>query len=234
MRMHSASRLTTSVNNKRPLANGDHMKQPEFHRRYEQCPKGEKWELVGGIVYMPSPLSVTHSDYQEEIGYALSVYRRSTPGVQALQGATTILGDKSEPQPDLSLRIRPEYRGRSQTVKDYVKGPPELLVEIAHSTRALDLLQKRADYERAGVLEYVVVSTEEPELHWFNLRTDRPLRPDREGVYRSKVFPGLWIDGPALLRLDSTRVEEVVRQGLASSAHAAFVRRLERSRRKPS
>jgi Uma2 family endonuclease len=214
------------------LANGDRMKQPEFHRRYLLCPPHQKWELIGGIVYMASPLSLPHSDYDGEVGLALQLYRRATPGVQALHGATTILGEESEPQPDLGLRVRPEYRGRSKTVDNYVKGPPELLVEIAHSTRAMDLHQKRADYEAAGVLEYLVVCTEEREIRWLNLRTGRPLQPDSEGVYRSKVFPGLWIAGPALLDLDSDRVEQVLRQGLADPSHAAFVRRLERARRR--
>jgi Uma2 family endonuclease len=151
--------------------------------------------------------------------------------VQELHGATTILGEESEPQPDLWLRISPEYTGRSQTVDDYVKGPPELLVEIAHGSRALDLHQKRVDCERAGVLEFLVVSTEPPDLHWFGFRAGRPFRPDREGVIRSIVFPGLWIDGPTLVNLDSARVTEVVRRELASPAHATFVRRLERAQR---
>jgi Uma2 family endonuclease len=234
MRVTSADRTTKAADTLPLLANGDHMKQPEFHRRYQQSPEGERWELIGGKVYMASPLSLTHSDYDEEIGFALGLYRRSTPGVQVLRGATTILGEESEPQPDLGLRIRPEHGGRSRSVDDYVEGPPELLVEIAHSTRALDLHEKRADYERAGVREYLVVCTEERELHWFNFQTARPLRPDRAGVYRSKVFPGLWIAGRALLNLDSAGVAEVVRQGIDSPAHAAFVRRLERARRRSS
>jgi len=233
MRVTSADRTTKAVNNVPLLENGDRMKQPEFHRRYKAyLRKRVVFELVGGTVYMAPPLSLTLSDYDEEMGFALGLYRRSTPGVQVLRGATAILDEESEPQPDLGLRIRPECGGRSRSVDDYVEGPPELLVEIAHSTRALDMHQKRTDYERAGVLEYLVVCTEERELHWFNFQTARPLRPDRAGVYRSKVFPGLWIDGQALLNLDSARVTEVVRQGIASPAHATFVRRLERARRR--
>jgi hypothetical protein len=94
--------------------------------------------------------------------------------------------------------------------------------------------RKRADYERTGVLEYLVICTEERELHWFNFRTGRPLRPNRAGVYRSRAFPGLWIDGPALLDLNSARLTEVVQQGIATPAHAAFVRRLERAHRQTS
>jgi Uma2 family endonuclease len=227
VRANSPNRTTKAAAGVPPLVHGARMKQAEFHRRYLECPEGEKWELVGGIVYMASPLSLTHSDYNDEIGFALGMYRRSTPGVQVLHNATAILGEESEPQPDVGMRILPDYGGRSRTVRNYVEGPPELLIEVSHSTRRLDMNRKRADYERAGVLEYFVICTEERELHWFNFQTSRPLRPGRAGVYRSRAFPGLWIDGPALLDLNSARLVEVVQQGIASPEHAAFVRGLE-------
>jgi Uma2 family endonuclease len=229
----STERRTISPAETPPLlCNGDRMKQSEFHRRYEKSPDDVKFELVGGIVYMASPLRVKHSDFDDEVGYLLGTYRRATPGVQVLHGATTILGEESEPQPDLGLRVRPEYGGRSSTtVGDYVEGPPELLVEISYSTRALDMHGKRDDYLQTGVLEYLVVCVEETELHWFDFQGGRPLKPDRRGVYRSRVFPGLWIDGPALLGLDSLRGDQALREGLASRAHAAFVTRLEKARR---
>src|SRR6185312_8486210 len=135
----------------RPLVNGERMTQPEFHRRYEACPEDEKWELIGGIVYMASPLKLPHSDYDDEIGYVLGTYRRATPGTQATHNATAILDDESEPQPDLGLRILPEYGGQSRTTPDdYVEGAPELVVEVAHSRRALAMHDKRDDYQRTG------------------------------------------------------------------------------------
>ena len=184
---------------------------------------------------MASPLRLSHSHYDEELGFALGLYRRATPGTEALHGATTILGKKSEPQPDLGLRILPEYGGRSRnTRKDYVKGPPELLAEIAHRTVAIDMHEKKIDYQRAGVREYLVLCVEEQELHWFDFRARRLITPDRLGIYRSRVFPGLWIDGRALLALDSERVAKVVKRGLASPEHAAFVKRLEAAHRRRS
>src|SRR5579862_2594710 len=112
------------------LENGSHMRQPEFHRLYEQCPDDVKIELVGGIVYMASPLRLLHSGYDDELGFAFGLYRRLTRGVEVLHGATAILGEESEPQPDLGLRILPEYGGQSRTnAKLYVVGAPELLAE---------------------------------------------------------------------------------------------------------
>src|SRR5271156_1111031 len=39
-----------------PLENGDHLDQPTFHARYEAMPSGTRAQLIGGIVYMGSPL----------------------------------------------------------------------------------------------------------------------------------------------------------------------------------
>ncbi|HYV37167.1 MAG TPA: Uma2 family endonuclease [Gemmataceae bacterium] len=217
-----------------PLENGDRMRQPEFHRRYEQCPEGVKFELVGGIVYMASPLILTHSNYDEELSFPYGVYRRATEGVAVIHGASTFLGEESEPQPDLGLFILPEYGGQTTTTvvkkKLYIKGPPELLTEIAVSARALDMHLKQHDYRKAGVREYVVLCVEEEELHWFDFHQGGMIEPDVKGVFRSRVFPGLWIDGPALLARDSAQVEKLLRQGLKSQEHAAFVLQLKKAR----
>jgi Uma2 family endonuclease len=107
-----------------------------------------------------------------------------------------------------------------------------MMVEIAHSSLAIDLHQKRTDYKRAGVQEYLVLSVEEERLYWFSFKSGREMTPDALGISRSRVFPGLWIDGAALLAQDSARVQEVMQQGLASREHAAFVKRLEAAHRR--
>src|SRR5262245_37648990 len=128
----SISRMVRCMNGQVGLLrNGDRLTQPEFHRRYLAYPEDVKFELVGGIVYMASPLSLPHSDYDDELGFPLGVYKRATPGVQVLRGATTVLGEESEPQPDLGLRILPEYGGQTRTRDEMVHGAPELLAEIA-------------------------------------------------------------------------------------------------------
>jgi Uma2 family endonuclease len=215
------------------LVNGDRMSQPEFHRRYEAYPEDEKWELVGGIAYMASPLGLKHSRYDGEIGFLLETYSRATPGLEVTHNATTILGEESEPQPDLAMRILPEYGGQSRTTAtDYLEGSPELIVEIAHSRRDLAMHAKRDDYRRTGVIEYLILLVEEEQVRWFHFPDDE-IRP-REGISRSRVFPGLWLDIEALLRRDSKRLMEVLQQGLASRPHSSFVKRLEAARRRRS
>jgi hypothetical protein len=109
-----------------------------------------------------------------------------------------------------------------------------LIAEIAVSSRAIDLHAKRDAYKDAGVVEYLVVSVESRELFWFHFPDDIRLSPDRKGVIRSKVFPGLWVHAQALLDLDSAKLREVIELGIASRAHAAFVRKLDRQRKATS
>jgi hypothetical protein len=70
------------------------------------------------------------------------------------------------------------------------------------------------------------------QIYWFALRRGKykQMKPDADGVYRSKVFPGLWLDPEALLAGDRKRLLAVLREGLASPEHGAFVEKLKRSK----
>jgi Uma2 family endonuclease len=214
-----------------PLQEGDHLTQAEFHRRYEAYPEDVKFELIGGIVHMASPLKRLHGTTHFELSLVFAIYKAGTPGVQGADNMTAILGEKSEPQPDLMLRLLKECGGQSEyNEDDYLVGAPELVVEVAHSSKASDLGGKRKDYLAAGVQEYVVFCVEEQELHWYHFPSRRKLKADRNGVWKSRIFPGLWLDGPALLAHDSARLLATAQQGLASPEHEAFLRQLAEKR----
>lgn len=212
-----------------PLENGDRLDQKTFHARYLAMRDGVRAELIGGIVFMPSPQKIPHGQYHMDLLGWLNEYRMSTPGTEALVNSTTILGPKGEPQPDGCLFILPECGG--QTRKDeeeYLVGAPELIAEIGWSTESIDLNAKKRDYEKAGVREYVVVALRMKKVFWFIRRRGKfaALKLGLDGIYRSQVFRGLWLDAAAFIRRDMKRVLAVVRQGLASPAHAAFEARL--------
>ena len=57
-----------------------------------------------------------------------------------------------------------------------------------------------------------------------------PMPPAADGILRSTVFPGLWLDPAALVRGDVKAVFAILQQGLNSPEHADFVARLERAR----
>jgi len=209
------------------LQTGDRMTREEFHRIYEQTPEDFKAELIGGIAYVSSPLKRTHGRNHLALGSLFFAYEGSTPGVESGDNNTVLLGDEGEPQPDLFLRICPECGGQSETTEDdCVLGAPELVAEIALSSRSIDLHAKRDDYTRYGVCEYLVLCLGEKKFRWFDLRNERELEPDDDGVYRLRVFPGLWIDGEVVLAKDHARMMAVLGQGLSTPQHEEFVRRL--------
>src|SRR5262245_59592636 len=100
--MRSASRYTPPPAVP-PLVPGQRLSQREFHRRYEQYPEDVKFELIGGIVYMASPLSRRHGRYHSSVSRVWWRYAGATPGIELLDNTTTILGERSEPQPDLEM-----------------------------------------------------------------------------------------------------------------------------------
>lgn len=210
------------------LVEGQRLDQPTFHARYEAMPPETRAELIGGVVYMPSPAGPAHGSALIPAIVWLSYYQENTPGVQALDNASTALYSMGEPQPDALLGILPECGGRTQTERRFVRGVPELIVEVSHTSRFTDLGPKFHDYERVGVLEYLVRALEPDEVLWFALRQGRlvQLSPGPDGFYRSNVFPGLWLDPAALLNGDTRRLREVLEVGLATPEHAAFVARL--------
>ena len=64
---------------------------------------------------------------------------------------------------------------------------------------------------------------------WFVLRGSQyeRLAADAAGVYRSEIFPGLWLDGTALLAGDLAKVHQVLQQGIATPEHAALLTKLQ-------
>jgi Uma2 family endonuclease len=216
-----------------PLVAGERLDRLTFHERYEAMPPSTRAELIGGVVHMPSPLSRDHGDENVPVVGWLFHYQRFTPGVQGTINASTFLDDQSETQPDVSLRILPEAGGQTRDEGDYLAGAPELVVEIARSSRSIDLGPKKDDYERAGVLEYLVVALNPVDVFWYGRRGGRFERipPGADGCYHSEVFPGLWLDPEALLNGDLDGLIAALERGLATAEHAAFVARLARARR---
>ena len=209
------------------LHSGDRMTQKEFHRIYVTMPEDFKAELIGGIVYVASALGIGHGTNHIPLGTVLWAYESATAGVQSGDNTTIILGDEAQPQPDLFLRVLPEFGGRSKNSKEnYIEGAPELVAEIAHSTHSLDLHAKRADYAQHGVLEYLVLSVKEGELKWFDLTTNQELKADSDGICRVRAFPGLWIHTEGLLQRNFQLLMTTLQQGLQTPEHAEFVQRL--------
>lgn len=232
--MASIARPTARAGRRKPLPpleTGDRLDQKTFHERYRAMPPDVRAELIGGIVYLNSPMKRRHGRYGTRLIHWLGEYEMATPGTEVLDSATNILGPESEPEPDACLLILPECGGQTwEDEKGFLNDAPELVSEIGESTESIDLHAKKRDYERAGVREYLVVAVRQQRVFWFVRRRARfrELAPGPDGICRSEVFPGLWLDPGALLRRDGKRLLAVLRRGLASPEHAAFVAKLGR------
>jgi Uma2 family endonuclease len=211
-----------------PLVAGQQLDQPTFHERYAAMPDATWAELVGGRVYMPSPVRNDHSEPDDDISYWYGHYKRATKGLRSGKNATVILGPFGETQPDGHLRIPQALGGQTRIERGYIVGAPELVVEIARTSRSYDLNEKKTEYAQAGVREYVVIELDPDRVHWFILRNGQfeELPVEADGIYRSEVFPGLWLDADALFAEGLDRVTEVLEQGLRTPAHAAFAAQL--------
>ncbi len=209
------------------LRPGQRLTVQEFLRRWEAMPEVKFAELIDGVVYMPSPVSSDHGRSDSRIITWLGTYIASTPGCDTGSQSTWLMLEDA-PQPDSFLWICPEYGGQSTIEGKYHAGAPELAAEICLSSAAYDLGPKLELYQKAGVREYVAVLLEEEEIRWHRLVKGiyQLCRPTSQGVFRSKTFPGLWLDGPALWKYDMARVLQTLERGLRSAVHAAFVKKL--------
>lgn len=109
-----------------PLEAGDFLTREEFLERWEANEKIMNAELLRGVVYMPSPLSNDHSETDGKVGLWLGIML-ATPGCEFGHNGTCVL-DHDVAQPDMHLRILPEYGGKSWVEGPYLTGAPELLV----------------------------------------------------------------------------------------------------------
>jgi Uma2 family endonuclease len=210
-----------------PLENGDRLTRDEFERRYAAMPHLKKAELIEGVVYVPAALRFrSHGQPHGEIMTWLGVYRAFTPKVELGDNPTVRLDLDNAPQPDAVLLIDGGQAIISSD--DYVEGAPELVVEVAASSAAYDLYDKKRAYRRNGVREYLVWRVYDREVDWFSLEAGEyiKLEPDNDGIMRSQVFPGLWLATSQLLSGKMNEVLAVLQQGLNSVEHNQFSQRL--------
>jgi Putative restriction endonuclease len=211
------------------LTTGEKMSKAEFLCRWEALPGLKFAELIEGVVFVPSPLSLNHGERDSTIIGWLCYYAFRTPGCHVGNNTTWEMLE-SVPQPDVHLRIEPEHGGQSSVIGKYPVGAPELAVEICLTSTEVDFGPKLRLYERAGVREYITLELLAKRIVWRVLR-DRvyqALEPDADQVFRSIVFPGLWLDQDAFWRNDGTRMLATLEAGLATAEHQEFAARLRR------
>jgi Uma2 family endonuclease len=204
------------------MHNGDKMSQPEFSKIYSKISEPYKAELIAGIVYEPPPPTLSHAVSDLDLAALLKHYQAYTPGTQSGHDCSVILSSDDQVQPDSFLRILPELGGQSFNWRRRIKGAPELVAEVSFSSRSIDLHTKKERYAKFGVREYIVLCVEPSLFHWFNLASGEMLPIDENGVIRSEIFPGLWLDAHSLSDGDTRTALETLSLGLQSPQHKTF------------
>jgi Uma2 family endonuclease len=95
-------------------------------------------------------------------------------------------------EPDMFF-LHSEHADRAHPT--YVEGPADLVVEIvSRESIQRDYQVKRAEYEAAGILEYWVIDPLQKTATFYHLGENgryRAARLDANGIYTSRVIPGL-------------------------------------------
>jgi Uma2 family endonuclease len=129
---------------------------------------GLRRELIDGELFVsPSPVR-DHQEAVEALVVALSNHRRAHGGKLYFAPMDVRFSDRTVVEPDV-LFIATE---RADLLHDprFVDVTPDLVVEVSSpSTRRLDLIRKRALYEREGVPEYWFVDLDESVVDVYRL-----------------------------------------------------------------
>jgi len=222
-----------------PLEAGDHLTRAEFERRYEAMPRVKKAELIEGVVHMPSPVRWSnHGEKHASLVVWLGYYRAAVPGVRVADNASVGLDDENAVQPDVTMMLEGRHGGRATiTPADYVEGSPELVAEVAASSASVDTHEKLAatgamvSWNTSSGASSTASSTGWPcgmANMWHYRRTPREF-------VEASCSPAFGLTRRRCCAATLARVLDVLRQGMASAEHAAFVvkQRLARGESQP-
>jgi Uma2 family endonuclease len=117
-------------------------------------------ELIDGLVVEMSPKGDRHGYAATCLNAQFVDQRRGRYAVYA-DSLSLRLGPRDEPDPDIAL---------ARTTRSYARERPRpeeiaLLVEVADTSLAFDLGEKRAKYAAAGIPEYWVVDLQRNVVH---------------------------------------------------------------------
>ena len=212
-----------------PLSDGQRLLADEFHRRYLSMPFVKNAQLIDGVVHMSSQVYLDqHGGPHSDIIFWLGYFRSFCPQVRVADNTSLRIDDENEPQPDAMLLLDPTHCGGTWTESRLLRGTPELIVEIAASSARLDAGEKRDLYQRIGVREYILWRVLDARIDWWHLADGKYqiLPQDDKGVNRSRVFPGLWLNTPAMLAGRLDLVKNTVDAGLQCQEYLDFAEKL--------
>ena len=154
---------------------------------------GRTAELIDGVIFMHSPVSIRHARLLNFLDRLLGTYvDRHRLGELFREEVAVRLSSRNAFQPDLAF-----YRADrgSQIRENHVEGAPDLVVEVlSPRTGYRDIGPKFAEYEQHGVVEYWILDPE-TLAHRFYRRAGELLVEYAEGATKieSRVVPGFFV-----------------------------------------
>ena len=215
-----------------PLVDGERLSREEFHRRYLEMPHVKIADLIEGVVYIGPRIPAKRGEARAHLAGWLGFYSFQTAGLTgAINGTVRLEGD-NEVQPTCVVRIEHSLGGSSLIDADgYLEGGPELVGEVTLTNSSVECHAKKRVYLANGVREYIIWRIEDDAIDWFILCDGNyESLVAEEGIHKSEVYPGLWLDTAAMLRRDLAGAFAILKQGIATPEHAAFVTRLNSAR----
>jgi Uma2 family endonuclease len=98
----------------------------------------------------------------------------------------------------------------------FLEGPADLVVEIVSPESAgRDRGEKFYEYEAAGIPEYWLLDPQTRRAEFYQLGPAgqyQLIAPDSQGIYRSAVLPGLWLQVDWLWQQPLPRVLDVLKE----------------------
>jgi Uma2 family endonuclease len=167
-----------------------------YEQFLEQSDEDTFAEWVDGRVVPMSPVSDAHQDVG---GLLLSVLRAYVEeraiGVVRHDPFQMKVGPKSSRAPDILFLAKANL---SRLTPHYLDGPADLVVEIiGPGSGRVDRGDKYYEYEEGGVREYWLLDPQRQQADFYQLDEGgvfRPVLPDDQGIYRSAVLDGLWLN----------------------------------------
>ena len=187
-------------------------------------------ELVQGDVVMMTPASLPHQALSMFLTRVLSDY--VDVGEIGWIGTAPIalrLSPDTVREPDL-LFVANDHLDRVK--ETCVDGPADLVIEIVSADSVgRDRGEKYYEYEQAGIPEYWLIDSRTRRAEFYQLQGAyyQPMFPDAQGIYRSRVLPGFWLNVGWLQQEPLPDVEDVLLD-VGGQDYAA--RQIERLRRR--